>query len=218
MKAQSLSRGELRLMLKNLTIGQLLKETSTAFKNHPATIYSQENIHYTYNELYNETGKVAKALLGLGIKKGDHIAVWSTNRLEWILLQLASARIGAVLVTVNTSYQEAEVEYLLNHSDTTALFYIDSFKTTSYSSIIASIVHKLPRLQHLISIDNKNQKMNWNQFLLYSMNISDEALTLAEQNVYPEEVINMQYTSGTTGFPKGVMLSHNNIPELFIAN
>lgn len=69
MKAQSLSRGELRLMLKNLTIGQLLKETSTAFKNHPATIYSQENIHYTYNELYNETGKVAKALLGLGIKK-----------------------------------------------------------------------------------------------------------------------------------------------------
>lgn len=220
MKAQSLSRGELRLMLKNLTIGQLLKETSTAFKNHPATIYSQENIHYTYNELYNETGKVAKALLGLGIKKGDHIAVWSTNRLEWILLQLASARIGAVLVTVNTSYQEAEVEYLLNHSDTTALFYIDSFKTTSYSSIIASIVHKLPRLQHLISIDNKNQKMNWNQFLLYSMNISDEALTLAEQNVYPEEVINMQYTSGTTGFPKGVMLSHNNIVNnaLLVAN
>ena len=131
--------------LKNKTIGQLLKETVSKYGSQDAVVYSKENIRYTYDEFYSETTKLAKALMGLGVKKGENIAIWATNVPEWLLLQFASARIGAILVTVNTSYQSSELEYLLKQSDSTTLFLIDGFKGTSYVDIVRSITKAIER-------------------------------------------------------------------------
>ncbi|TDL78494.1 AMP-binding protein [Peribacillus frigoritolerans] len=211
--------------LKNKTIGQLLKETVSKYGSQDAIVYSKENIRYTYDEFYNETTKLAKALMGLGVKKGENIAIWATNVPEWLLLQFASARIGAVLVTVNTSYQSSELEYLLKQSDSTTLFLIDGFKGTSYVDIVRSItnsasaekykqIEALPHLKNLIYIGNQKapeEMYSWNELLDHGSKMTDEELAERESQLTPEGVINMQYTSGTTGFPKGVMLTHHNI-------
>lgn len=209
--------------LKNQTIGELLLETVTNFGDQEGVVYSKEDYRLTYRQFYEETGKLAKALLGLGITKGDHIAVWATNVPEWLLLQFASARIGAVLVTVNTSYQSSELEYLLRQSDSKALFCIDGFKGTSYTDIIHSIVgtdfpnggaSRLPYLKNIIYMgkgDTPEGFLSWSSLMEKGSGVLDSQLQEIEKTLTPDEVINMQYTSGTTGFPKGVMLTHRNI-------
>ncbi|MFC3886749.1 AMP-binding protein [Bacillus songklensis] len=216
------------VQLKKETIGQLLKHAVDQYGDQEAVVYSQEGLRYTYKQFYDETTKIAKALLGLGIKKGEHIAVWATNVPEWLLLQFASARIGAVLVTVNTSYQTNELKYLLKQSDSTTLFFIEGFKGTSYLSIIQQLTHQkflqsssnhhpesiLPMLQNLVYIGNgeiPNYMKKWDQFIELGKEVPDAELTEREESLLPNDVINMQYTSGTTGFPKGVMLTHYNI-------
>ncbi|MBS2970203.1 AMP-binding protein [Metabacillus sp. KIGAM252] len=204
--------------LKQMTIGKMFQETVREFGSHEAIVYSKEEIRYTYQEFYEETAKIAKALIGIGIKKGDHIAVWATNVPEWLLLQFATARMGAVLVTVNTSYQVHELEYLLQQSDSAALFLIDGYKGTSYTEMIQSITsrtnHPLTKLKHQIYIgsDQCPEGMtSWNKFLMHAAAVSDAELEQRECELDQHDAINMQYTSGTTGFPKGVMLSHHNI-------
>lgn len=204
--------------LKQLTIGEMFSETVREYKDCDAIVYSKEEVRYTYQEFYGETAKIAKALMGLGIKKGDHVAVWATNVPEWLLLQFATARMGAVLVTVNTSYQEHELEYLMKQSDSKALFLIDGFKGTSYTDMLQSIMstpgHPLTKLKHVIYIGSgpgPEGMSGWNEFLMQAAGVSDEELEMREKDLNQHDVINMQYTSGTTGFPKGVMLTHHNI-------
>jgi fatty-acyl-CoA synthase len=165
-------------------------------------------------------------MMAMGIKKGDHVAIWATNYPEWILTLFATAKIGAVLVTVNTNYKIFEAEYLLKQSDTSTLILIDGFKDCDYIEIMNQLVPELkdtepgklnnktlPYLKNIIYVGDKNQPgmFNWKNLYEMASRISDEELKERQSCLDPHDVINMQYTSGTTGFPKGVMLTHFNI-------
>lgn len=212
--------------LMSLTIGELLEKQVNENPHHEAVVYPELNFRKTYkafNEMVNET---AKGLMSLGIEKGEHVAIWADNKPEWLISQFATAKIGAVLVTVNTNYQAMELEYLLKQSDTKTLILAPSFKGTSYLDILEKVcpqletsdkgkVHSdnLPNLKNIIVLDNKSPKYayNWQEVVKAGNAVSTQKLNVRSGSLDPFDVINMQYTSGTTGFPKGVMLTHHNI-------
>jgi len=211
--------------LLNITLGGMLEETARKFPTHQAVKYIEMEFEKTYYEFNYLVDRIAKGLLGMGFKKGDHVAVWATNYPQWLVLMFATAKIGAVLVTVNTNYKESELEFLLKQSDSKALFICEGLKDIDCAKTVYSICpelktskpgnlkcEKFPYLTHIISFDNKYDGMfHWNQIEDFGVLISDEEYEAVKNSLHPDDVINMQYTSGTTGFPKGVMLSHNNI-------
>jgi len=210
----------------NKTLGDILDETAKKYSNHDALIYVDKGIRYTYTEFKKRVDKLAKSLMALGIKRGDHIAIWAHNIPEWVLLQFASAKIGGVLVTVNTYYKSHELEYLLKQSDATTLFLVDGFKDVDYLQHLNKVLpnlkttkpggidnEKLPFLKNVVYIGKRPKP---GMFLFDKLDdlankVNDEDLEHRQQSLDPQDVINMQYTSGTTGFPKGVMLTHYNI-------
>ena len=211
--------------LKNITVSDMLSNIAKKYPTKLAVKYIEVNYTRTYYEFNKEVDKYAKGLLGMGIGKGDHVAIWATNYPEWLILFFATARIGAVLVTVNTNYKEAELEYLLSNSDSKALFICDGIKDIDCEKIIYSVCpelktskpgelhnEKLPFLRYVVSLDNWYDGMyNWSQIPYFGVLISNEEFNAIKHSIDPDDVVNMQYTSGTTGFPKGVMLTHNNI-------
>ncbi|MCG3418922.1 AMP-binding protein [Oceanobacillus jordanicus] len=212
--------------LMSLTISELLEKQVNENPHHEAVVYPELNFRKTYkafNEMVNET---AKGLMSLGIEKGEHVAIWADNKPEWLISQFATAKIGAVLVTVNTNYQAMELDYLLKQSDTKTLILAPSFKGTSYLDILEKVCPELqtsdkgnvysdnlPNLRNIIVLDNKspNYAYNWQEVVNAGHAVSEQKLKDRSGSLDPFDVINMQYTSGTTGFPKGVMLTHHNI-------
>ncbi len=209
-----------------ITIGELLDQTTAKFPEKEAVIYPEVGLRYTFSEFQAVCNQVAKGLMSLGIKPGEHIAIWATNVPEWVTTQFASAKIGAVLVTVNTSYRVHELEYLLRQSDSTTFLLIDSFRGTSYTDMLYEIcpelkecepgqlkAKRLPCLKNVILIgdERKPGMFAWEDILERAAEVSDKDLAHVQNSLDADDVINMQYTSGTTGFPKGVMLSHKNI-------
>ncbi|MBX0315519.1 AMP-binding protein [Planococcus glaciei] len=208
------------------TVGQIVRERAAMHPTTEAYVYPERDIRKTYKEFDEETDRLAKAFMGIGIAKGEHIAIWSDNKREWLLSQFATGKMGGVLVTVNTSYQSAELEYLLKQSDATTLILGEEFKGTSYIDIINEVCpelktaekgavssEKLPHFKRVI-VMGENQFpgiYTWSEFEAFADRVDDEQLEERFVSMAPDDVINIQYTSGTTGFPKGVMLTHRNV-------
>ncbi len=198
--------GTSEVSLLGQTIGANLKSTVEKYPHQEALVCVHQNYRATYQEFYNQTTAVAKALLFLGAKAGDRIGIWASNRYEWVLLQYATARIGTILVNINPAYRTHELTYVLNQSAVRFIFSSLSFKTSNYKEMVEYAKEVCPTLEHEIFFDE-----NWEYFVNNGQEISDEVLHSFEEHVQFDDPVNIQYTSGTTGFPKGVTLSHHNI-------
>lgn len=198
--------GDSSIPLLGETIGENLKKTVEKFPKNDALICSHQNYRATYEEFYEQTSQVAKAILHLGAKPGDRVGIWSPNRYEWVLLQYATARIGVILVNINPAYRTSELIFVLNQSQIKYMFASLSFKTSNYKKMVDDAREFTSTLVDEVFFDE-----NWDDFLKGATHISDEELQNYENQIQFDDPVNIQYTSGTTGFPKGVTLSHHNI-------
>ncbi|AQQ52040.1 AMP-binding protein [Planococcus lenghuensis] len=208
------------------TVGEVLRAQAAKHPDTEAYVYPEHGIRKTYKEFDAETDDLAKAFMGIGIEKGEHVAIWSDNKREWLLSQYATGKMGGVLVTVNTNYQAAELEYLLKQSDATTLVLGEEFKGTNYIDVLNEVVpelasaekgsiasSKLPHLKRVIVMSENSYPgiYTWSEFAAFADWMTDTQLEERFNSMDPDDVINIQYTSGTTGFPKGVMLTHVNV-------
>jgi fatty-acyl-CoA synthase len=215
-----------RPWVDGLTIGQVLRETARRVPDRTAAVFSARGWRMTWAELDREGDRVARGLLGLGLRRGDHFGVWATNVPEWLLLQLATARIGVVLVTVNPSYRPAELAYVLAQADIKCLALIDRFKTTDYLASLIEAVPELaettdvritastcPHLKAIVQLRGETQPWatSWEGLLALAEGVTCQELAVESLAVDSLDPVNIQFTSGTTGEPKGAMLSHRNI-------
>jgi fatty-acyl-CoA synthase len=209
-----------------VTVGKLLENISLQHPENDAVVYADRGLRYTYRQFNEQCKQAAKGLMKLGIQKGEHMAIWATNKPEWLITQFATGKMGAVLATVNTNYQAAELEYLLTQSDSTTLILMESYRNSSYIDILYEIVpelresqpgclqsEKLPYLKNVILIGETRYPgmFLWSDLIEMGNEVKENELSERMDSLDPNDVINMQYTSGTTGFPKGVMLTHVNI-------
>lgn len=211
---------------QNLTLGQILDRAVQEHPDNEAIIYVDRDFRLSYREFKTVVDRLAKGLMALGVQKGEKVAIWATNIPYWVALQFATAKIGAILITVNTNYKSAEIAYLLKQSDTENLFVIDGYQDTDYINIIYELVPELktrergflkstdfPHLKRVFFLGQEKHRGMYSIPELEAMATmtTDEEYQARQATLQPSEVVNMQYTSGTTGFPKGVQLSHDNI-------
>ncbi len=212
--------------LIDLTFSQVLDRIVDEFPDQYAFRYNTLDYTRTYSEFRDDVDTFARSLIALGVKPGDKVAIWATNIPQWFISFWATTKIGAILVTVNTAYKIHEIEYLLRQSDTHTLIMIDEYKDSNYIKIIKELcpelensrageplyIKRLPFLRNIITIDSRqNGCLTWEDALVLSERTAFEEVYRRALSVNRHDVCNMQYTSGTTGFPKGVMLTHYNV-------
>jgi len=208
------------------TFGQVLRETATRAGGRPAAFFPERGFTATYAEFDRLVTEAARGFMALGIERGDHVAIWATNWPAWVITQFATARVGAVLVNINPAYRPAELEYVLKQSDAKLLVTIDRFKSSDYVAMIGGLVPELadsrpceltsakyPRLRGVVFLGDPAPPgmLPWRELIERGKSVGDQSLAAREQACTPADPVNMQYTSGTTGFPKGALLSHRNL-------
>jgi len=212
--------------LMDVTLGQLLDRAVSTHPDNDAVIYVDRAFRLSYREFGDLVDLLARGLMALGIQKGEKVAVWASNVPYWVVLQFATAKIGAILLTVNTNYKSSELAYLLKQSDTENLVIIDGFRDTDYVQTVYDLIPELklqergfltspefPSLKRVCFLGQEKHRGMYSipEILALAVMTSDAACQERQRTLNPHDVVNMQYTSGTTGFPKGVMLTHHNI-------
>jgi fatty-acyl-CoA synthase len=203
-----------------------LDRTIAACPDNDAVVYFDRDYRLTYRQFGELVDQLAKGLMALGVEKGEKVALWATNVPHWVALQFATAKIGAIFLTINTLYKSAELSYVLEQSDAENLFVIDGYRDTDYVGTVYDLVpelkthqrgylksEKFPCLKRVFFLGNEKHRGMYSVFETISLAamVSDEEYKARQAELDPHDVINMQYTSGTTGFPKGVMLTHYNV-------
>jgi len=219
--------------LFKITIGELLDNISSKFPTHLALVDISKGVKFTYQEFQNLVNSLAKGFLKMGLEKGDHVALWSPNRWEWVVTQFALTKIGAVLVSVDIHTQLKQLEYLLKQSDSKCMVLTEGLKGSEYIEMIHQLCPEvsqsdagkfncslLPELKHLVLISNKKMKgiWNWTEVLESGKGIANHLFIERQRSNHYEDVVTLLYTSGTTGVPKGVMSTHLGVINTTLAS
>ena len=214
------------MQLLDYTLGNILEKWAFETPDKDFIVYPDRNLRFSYKQFNERVDRLAKGLLFIGIKPGDKVGVWAKNVPDWTTLMFATAKIGAILVTVNTNYKLAELEYILKNADINSFFIVDGYRDSNYVKMISELVpelktqprgklksEKFPQLKNVGFIGQQKHRgiFSTDELMLLGSHIDDLELESVKVAVNCHDVVNMQFTSGTTGFPKGVMLSHHNI-------
>lgn len=212
--------------LQNKTLGQWLEYWAALNPDKDYLVYSDRNLRFTWKEFDRRVDNMAKGLISIGVKKGTHVGIWATNVPDWLTFLYAAAKVGAVAVTINTNYKQSELEYVVKDADIHTLCITEGVFDGSYINMVYEMLPELknsqrgylkserfPEMRNVVYIGQEKFRGMYNtaEILLLGNNIHDQTLIDAKSQVDCYDIVNMQYTSGTTGFPKGVMLTHHNI-------
>jgi fatty-acyl-CoA synthase len=189
------------------TIGESLEGTAAKFPDREALVVRHQGIRLTYRELNEQVDRLARALMAAGLETRDRLGIWAPNCAEWVLVQFASAKAGVILVNVNPAYRTSELEYALEQSGCRMLIAAREFKESDYVAMVEEVRPQLDRLERVVHLDSPD----WDGLLAESDGVGEDALRERSAGLDADDPINIQYTSGTTGFPKGATLSHHNI-------
>nr|MBA2607998.1 AMP-binding protein [Actinomycetota bacterium] len=212
---EAYTAGPVDVRLLDVTVGVALRSAASQWGDAGALVSRHQNVRLSWQELSDAADDAAKGLLALGIERGDRIGIWSPTCVEWTILQFASARVGAILVNVNPAYRPNELLFALNHAGVRVLVTARQFKTSDYHAMLKEVRNEVPALERVVAVGAEKtdgpDDLLWSEMVAGGRDVSNDALAEREATLDAHDPINIQFTSGTTGNPKGATLTHHNV-------